>query len=98
MIDRERQAELYLQSAAESLVNDTPKQAAEALHETFKIFYEIGYSDEYFMQSRERIVRLAEMTADIPYLENPDGSRESTLREKLRLAEMELGRERITTH
>ncbi len=88
IVDRFRQAELYLQDAALSLVSDSPKQAAEAMHEVYKIIKEVGNSDEFFLQERERIVRLAEMEADIMYLENPDGSRTSLMRDKLLQAEM----------
>jgi len=88
IVDRLRVAELYLQDAAMSLVHDTPKQAAEALHEVYKIYQEVGNSDEYFLQDRERAIRLAEMAADITYLVNPDGSRTSIMRDKLLKAEM----------
>jgi hypothetical protein len=97
-MDAIRQAELYLQDAAMALAEDTPKQAAEALHEVYKAYSSIGYSDEYFMQDRERMIRVAEMAVDAHYLVNPDGSRTSMLRDKLLKAEMELGKESITVH
>ena len=97
-MDAHRRAELYLQDAAMALVEDTPRQAAEAFHEVYKAFYELGYTDDYFMQSRERAVRVAEMVADVVFLENPDGSRTSVMRDKLLKAEMELGKESITVH
>ncbi len=97
-MDAHRRAELYLQDAAMALVDDTPKQAAEAFHEVFKAFTELGYTDYYFMQSRERAIRVAEMAANLTYFEQADGTRTSVIRDKLERAEMELGKESITVH
>ena len=85
-----RTAELRLQDAALALVEDTIEQAAEALHEVDKIYQAVGHSDNYFLQDRERCVRLAEELAGVVYLENADGSRHSTMREKLLKAESRL--------
>ena len=57
------------------------------LEEHFDYFFSQGMV-QFFLQERERIVRLAEMEADIMYLENPDGSRTSLMRDKLLQAEM----------
>jgi len=97
-LDKHRLADLRLYDAVGALVNDSPRQAAEAFHEVYKLFYEVGYTDEYFMQSRERALLLAEMDSDVLVTINPDGSKNSLMRVRLLAAEMELGKESITLH
>lgn len=68
-----------IEEAIQSLISDTPKQAAECLQELAKTWAGAGFTKQSFMEMRQHIVLMAESKTDAAFV-----------REKLRIAEQDL--------